>query len=114
MGSATLAIVWTPLRRNSQLTEQRGWLPPHGRQVQEQLARLTESGNARGASALLLGDTARPMLSYPGRGLGWLMGGSFKVDDPSDMLTMIAAGRAGAAMETRPLGPFVTVGVSCR
>jgi pimeloyl-ACP methyl ester carboxylesterase len=66
-------------------------LSAHGRQVQEQLARLTESGDARGASALLLGAMARPMLSYPARGLGWLMGGSFKVDDPSDMLTMIAA-----------------------
>ena len=66
-------------------------LAPHGRQVQEQLARLIESGNARGASAWLVGAMARPMLSYPARGLGWLMGRSFKVDDPSDMLTMIAA-----------------------
>ncbi|RYP80307.1 alpha/beta hydrolase [Nocardioides guangzhouensis] len=66
-------------------------LAPHGRPVQEQLARLTESGDARGASALLWGAVARPMLSYPARGLGWLMGRSFKVDDPSDMLTMIAA-----------------------
>ncbi len=66
-------------------------LAPHGRQVQEELAQLTERGDARGASALLLGAMARPMLSYPARGLGWLMGSSFKVDDPSDMLTMIAA-----------------------
>ena len=66
-------------------------LGPYGRQVQQQLALLTESGNHRGASALLLGATARPMLRYPARGLGWLMGSTFKVDDPSDMLTMIAA-----------------------
>lgn len=34
-------------------------LSPHARRVQEQLARLTESGDARGASALLLGAMAR-------------------------------------------------------
>jgi pimeloyl-ACP methyl ester carboxylesterase len=66
-------------------------LSPQGRQLQQQLARLTESGNHRGASALLSGAMARPMLRTPARGLGWLMGHSFKVDDPSDMLTMIAA-----------------------
>lgn len=66
-------------------------LSPHGRRVQDQLARLTESGDARGASALLLGSMVRPVFSYPARGLGWLVGGSQHVDDPSDMLTMIAA-----------------------
>ena len=66
-------------------------LAPHGRQVQQQLARLTEKGDARGASALLVGAMARPMLRHPARGIGWLMGGSLAVDDPSDMLTVIAA-----------------------
>ncbi len=66
-------------------------LSPEGRRMQQEFARLTERGDYRGAAAYLLGSVSPPLLRRPARGVGWLVGGSFKVEDPSDMLTVIAA-----------------------
>jgi pimeloyl-ACP methyl ester carboxylesterase len=66
-------------------------LSPHGRRVMAEVARLTEEGDHRRVSALLLGEQAPRPLTYVARGLGWAAGGIFAVDDPSDMLTTIAA-----------------------
>ena len=66
-------------------------LSPKGRQVQIEVARLTRAGDHRGTAALLFGTLAPGPLRYVARGVGWVMGGSFAVDDPSDMLTVIAA-----------------------
>jgi pimeloyl-ACP methyl ester carboxylesterase len=66
-------------------------LSPRGRHAQAELARLTREGNARRAWAVMMGTLAPSPVRYPARGLGWLIGGSFAVDDPSDMLITIAA-----------------------
>jgi pimeloyl-ACP methyl ester carboxylesterase len=66
-------------------------LSPHGRAVMAEVARLTEEGDARRVSALMLGEQVPGPLTYVARGLGWAAGGVFAVDDPSDMLTTIAA-----------------------
>ncbi|HET6668354.1 MAG TPA: alpha/beta hydrolase [Intrasporangium sp.] len=66
-------------------------LSPHGREVMAQVARLTREGDARRATALMFGTGMLPALAYVARGLGWAMGGGFAVDNPSDMLTTIAA-----------------------
>jgi pimeloyl-ACP methyl ester carboxylesterase len=66
-------------------------LGEHGRRLQAELARLAEARDARGASALLMQELARGPLRYPARGIGWLMGGAFATDDPSDMVRTIAA-----------------------
>jgi pimeloyl-ACP methyl ester carboxylesterase len=66
-------------------------LSPHARQVQAEVARLTREGHPRRASAHLMETLAPGPLAYPARGLGWLAGGSFDVDDPSDMLVTISA-----------------------
>ena|SRR3712207_5778127 len=66
-------------------------LSAEGRRMQQELARLTERGNPRGAAASLLSAMSPPLVRHAAWGLGWLMGSSFKVEDPSDMLAMIAA-----------------------
>lgn len=66
-------------------------LSPHGRQVQDEVARLTREGDARRASALMMEAAAARPFGYVARGLGWLAGGIFAVDDPSDMLITIGA-----------------------
>lgn len=66
-------------------------LSPHGRQVMAEVARLTKEGDHRRVSAIFLGEQARRPLVHVARGLGWVAGGIFAVDDPSDMLTTIAA-----------------------
>jgi pimeloyl-ACP methyl ester carboxylesterase len=66
-------------------------LSERGRQMQGELARLTQEGDHRRASALLMGALAPRPLGHPARALGWLVGGALKVEDPSDMLTTIAA-----------------------
>ena len=66
-------------------------LSPHGRQLTAQVARLTEQGENRRVSALLMGEMAPRPLATVGRGVGWVAGGIFAVDDPSDMLITMAA-----------------------
>jgi pimeloyl-ACP methyl ester carboxylesterase len=66
-------------------------LSEYGRWVQTELARLTEEGKPRRASAFLMGVMAKAPLRHPAKGVGWLMGGSFETDDPNDMLRTIAA-----------------------
>jgi pimeloyl-ACP methyl ester carboxylesterase len=66
-------------------------LSPHGLQVMAEVARLIEDGDARRASALIMATGTRPSLVYVAQGLSWVMGRNFVVDDPSDMLTTIAA-----------------------
>jgi pimeloyl-ACP methyl ester carboxylesterase len=66
-------------------------LSEYGRRLQLEVARLTRDGDGRGASATVVGALAPRPLGPLGRGLGWLMGGSFAADDPSDMLTTIEA-----------------------
>lgn len=86
-----LAIDHPQLVRRMVLAAAACRLAPDGRRMQQELARLTKRGDPRGAAAFLLGALAPPLLRQPARGLGWLMGSGFKVDDPSDMLAMIAA-----------------------
>lgn len=66
-------------------------LSAHGRQVQAELARLTEQGDVRKAWSHLMGGAAPRPLQYPSRAVGWLAAGAFAVEDPSDMLVTIAA-----------------------
>ena len=66
-------------------------LSPIGRQVQAEVARLTREGRPRRASAHIMEVLAPRPLAYVARGFGWLAGGSFDVDDPSDMLVTISA-----------------------
>ncbi|MGH3481206.1 MAG: alpha/beta fold hydrolase [Nocardioidaceae bacterium] len=66
-------------------------LSPHGRDVMAQVVRLTKEGDNRKVAALLLGEQAPRPLAFAARGLGWVAGGIFAVDDPSDMLITIAA-----------------------
>ena len=66
-------------------------LSPFARQVQAEVARLTREGHARRASAYMMEVLAPRPLGYAARGLGWLAGGTFDVDDPSDMLVTISA-----------------------
>lgn len=66
-------------------------LSPQGRQAQAELARLTKKGEIRRGWALMMDMLAANYLRYPARGLGWLAGSSFAVDDPSDMLITIEA-----------------------
>lgn len=66
-------------------------LSDEGRRVQAELARLTAAGDHRGVGALLLGSLAPSPLALPARGVGWLAGGMFATDDPSDSLVVLAA-----------------------
>lgn len=64
-------------------------LSPHGRQVMAEVAHLTQEGDGRRASALLMETLVPGPLAYAARGLGWLAGGGFAAR--SDMLLTIAA-----------------------
>jgi pimeloyl-ACP methyl ester carboxylesterase len=66
-------------------------LSARARKAQAELARLTSEGDARGAGAVTMEMLAAGPFRYPLRGLGWLTGPSFSVDDPADMLITIAA-----------------------
>ena len=66
-------------------------LSERGRQLQLDVARLTREGEGRKAWALMLGSMSPAPLRYPARGMGWLIGGAFTADDPSDMLAVIEA-----------------------
>ena len=66
-------------------------LSEEGRRLQRELIRRTEAGDPRGVGALLLGSLAPRALRYPARGIGWLAGNTFAVDDPSDTLAVMAA-----------------------
>jgi pimeloyl-ACP methyl ester carboxylesterase len=66
-------------------------LSPHGRQVMARVARLTREGDSRRATALMFATGTPRSVTYVARGLGWVMGGSSALGDPSDMLTTIAA-----------------------
>lgn len=62
-----------------------------GRDLQSRVASFVSAGNERAAWATLLEALAPRPLRYPARGVGWVAGGAFAVDDPSDMLVTIAA-----------------------
>jgi pimeloyl-ACP methyl ester carboxylesterase len=66
-------------------------LSEEGRRVQLELLRLTEAGDARGVGAHLLGSMVQGPLAYPARGVGWLAGGMFAADDPSDSVAVLRA-----------------------
>lgn len=66
-------------------------LSPRGREVQAELLRLTEAGDARRALAYLAGTQVPRAVAPVARGAGWIMGGSFIARDPSDMLITLAA-----------------------
>jgi pimeloyl-ACP methyl ester carboxylesterase len=67
-------------------------LSPHGREVQRRYAELTRQGRARRAYAALgpaLAATVAGGRAFAA--LMWLVGGSQRVEDPSDMLVTVAA-----------------------
>jgi pimeloyl-ACP methyl ester carboxylesterase len=67
-------------------------LSPHGREVQRRYAELTRQGRPRRAYAALgpaLAATAAGGRAFTA--LLWLVGGSQRVEDPSDMLVTVAA-----------------------
>jgi pimeloyl-ACP methyl ester carboxylesterase len=66
-------------------------LSPRGREVQAELLRLAEAGEARRAMAYLAGTQVPRPVAPVARGAGWVMGGSFLASDPSDMLITLAA-----------------------
>ncbi|WP_370615141.1 alpha/beta fold hydrolase [Mumia sp. Pv 4-285] len=66
-------------------------LSAHGRHVQAEVLRLTREGDGRGATAVLMEALAPRPLTYPVRGVGWLVGGSFAKGDRSDMMITITA-----------------------
>jgi pimeloyl-ACP methyl ester carboxylesterase len=66
-------------------------LSDSGRRLQRELIRRTQAGDHRGVGALLLGSLAPRPLTYPARGIGWLAGNVFAVDDPSDSLAVLSA-----------------------
>jgi pimeloyl-ACP methyl ester carboxylesterase len=66
-------------------------LSARGREVQAELLRLTEAGDARKALAYLAGTQVSRPFAPAARGLGWALGGSFIASDPSDMLITLAA-----------------------
>jgi pimeloyl-ACP methyl ester carboxylesterase len=66
-------------------------LSEHGRAIQAELARLGRERDGRGSAALLFEEMSRPPFRRPARALGWLVGGSFVAEDPTDMLRVIAA-----------------------
>ncbi|HSV40537.1 MAG TPA: alpha/beta hydrolase [Nocardioidaceae bacterium] len=66
-------------------------LSPKGKDVQAELARLTEAGEPRKVGAFLLSEMSPGPLKLPARAAGWLAGSLMKADDPSDMLVVIAA-----------------------
>ena len=66
-------------------------LGDEGRRLQAEMLRLTEAGDHRGVGALLVGSLAPAPLRFPARGIGWLAGGLFATDDPSDTIAVLKA-----------------------
>ena len=66
-------------------------LSEEGRAIQRELLRRTEAGDARGVGSFLMGTMAPGALSYPARAVGWLAGGMFASDNPSDTLGVLRA-----------------------
>ncbi len=62
-----------------------------GRELQLEIARLAQQGKGRQATARLVEFMLPPALKYPARAFGWVMGGSFAADDPTDMVRVIIA-----------------------
>jgi pimeloyl-ACP methyl ester carboxylesterase len=94
-----LAIDHPELVRRLVLASAACRLSPTGRHVQAEVARLTEAGDSRGASAMIMQTLTPRPFGYVGRGLGWLTGSGFTAADPSDMLTTI---RAEDAFDAEP------------
>ena len=65
-------------------------LSPRGRSVMAEVARLTEAGDRRRATAAVVGAGTSPSLGFLTRRAGWLMG-QFTAEDQTDMLRTIAA-----------------------
>ena len=86
-----LAIEYPQLVRRLVLAAAACRLSPRGREAQAELARMTSEGDVRRGWALMMETLAARPFRYPARGLGWLAGSSFAVDDPADMLITIAA-----------------------
>ena len=59
----------------------------------------TEARDARGVGALLLGSLAPTALRLPARAAGWLAGGMFASEDPSDSVAVL---RAEDAFDAEP------------
>jgi pimeloyl-ACP methyl ester carboxylesterase len=70
-----------------------------GREIQRELLRLTEAGDARGTGAFLMGTMAPGPLAYPARAFGWLAGGIFASENPADTLAVL---RAEDAFDAEP------------
>ncbi len=66
-------------------------LSPDGLRVMTEVARLINEGDSRRATALLFEMLVPRPMTYAAHGAGWLAGGLLTPDDPSDMLTTIAA-----------------------
>ena len=65
-------------------------LSPQGRSVMAEVARLTEAGEVRAATATIVAAGTPPQLRILTRPAGWVMG-QFTAKDQRDMLTVIAA-----------------------
>jgi pimeloyl-ACP methyl ester carboxylesterase len=74
-------------------------LSDEGRRLQLELLRRTEARDARGVGALLLGSLAPTALRLPARAAGWLAGGMFASEDPSDSVAVL---RAEDAFDAEP------------
>jgi pimeloyl-ACP methyl ester carboxylesterase len=74
-------------------------LSEHGRQVQRELLRLTEAGDWRGLGSFLMGTMAPGPMTYPAKTFGWLAGGMFASENPSDTLAVL---RAEDAFDAEP------------
>lgn len=66
-------------------------LSDSGRALQLEVARLTETGEPRKAWAQMMAAMAPPALGPLARGAGWLVGGTWTAEDPSDMIRVIEA-----------------------
>jgi pimeloyl-ACP methyl ester carboxylesterase len=66
-------------------------LASRGKAVQREVARLAERGEGRRAAATMIEFLFPERLKRAGRGFGWLIGGSFAADDPTDMVRTIIA-----------------------
>jgi pimeloyl-ACP methyl ester carboxylesterase len=66
-------------------------LSPRGRSVMAEVARLTEVGDTRAATAAMVAAGTPPRLRLLTRPAGWVMGQFTAAKDQSDMLVVIAA-----------------------
>jgi pimeloyl-ACP methyl ester carboxylesterase len=65
-------------------------LSPGARELMLEVARLTEAGDRRSATALVVGAGTKPALGALTRRAGWVLGG-FTAQDQSDMVAVIRA-----------------------